>query len=380
MRPSLFLHRLLSALLLSASLTAHAETGITDTTVLLGQSAALSGPAQELGIEMQLGAKLYFDQLNSQGGVHGRKISLQTLDDGYEPERAAANTRQLIEKNNVFALFGYVGTPTSLAALQVSNPAKVPFFGAFTGADGLRTPFNRLIFNIRTSYADETEKIVEQFTSLNVRHIAVLYQNDAYGKSGLAGVEKAMSKRGLKLVASATVERNSSDVAAAVNAISAAKPDMVVMISTYKSCAAFIKAMRSAGSASQFYNVSFVGSRALADELGDARAGVGISQVVPFPWSGKTQIVRDYQALLAKNGGGRDVSFTSLEGFIAARVFADGLKRAGKDVTRDKFISALEGMRNVDIGGFTINFSPNNHNGSNFVDLTIIRKDGKFLN
>lgn len=373
------IRRVLAAAALSVATLATAETGVTDGSVVIGQSVPLSGPAQELGIEMQLGAKLYFDHINSQGGVNGRKIKLLTLDDGYEPDRATANTKQLIDKDDVFALFGYVGTPTSLAALKVSNPAGVPFVGAFTGAEALRTPFNRLIFNVRASYNDETEKIVEQFTSLNVKRIAVFYQNDAYGNAGLTGVEKAMAKRDLKLVATATVERNSSDVAAAVKTLIAAKPDMVVMVTTYKSTAAFINAMRAAGSAAQFYTVSFVGSRALANELGAAGAGVGISQVVPFPWSRTLPVVRDYQKLLAASGSGRDVSFTSLEGYIAARVFVEGLRRAGKEPSRDKFISAMENLRNFDAGGFTVNFAPGNHNGSTFVELTIIRKDGSFL-
>ncbi len=375
---SAFRGLLAAAALVMASL-ATAETGVTDGSITIGQSVPLSGPAQELGIEMQLGAKLYFDQINAQGGVHGRKIKLLSLDDGYEPDRATANTRQLIDKNDVFALFGYVGTPTSLAALQVSNPAGVPFFGAFTGAEALRLPFNRLVFNVRASYGDETEKIVEQFTSLNVKRIAVFYQNDAYGKAGLSGVEKAMAKRNLQLVATATVERNSSDVAAAVKTLIPAKPDMVVMVTTYKSSAAFINAMRAAGSGAQFYTVSFVGSRALANELGPDGAGVGISQVVPFPWSRTLPVVRDYQKLLAASGTGRDVSFTSLEGYIAAKVFVEGLRRAGKELTRDKFISAMENLRNFDAGGFAVNFTPGNHNGSTFVELTIIRKDGSFL-
>ncbi len=373
------IRRLFAVAALAASTLAAAETGVTDGSVVIGQSVPLSGPAQELGIEMQLGAKLYFDHVNSQGGVNGRKIKLLTLDDGYEPDRATANTRQLVDKDDVFALFGYVGTPTSLAALKVSNPAGVPFVGAFTGAEALRMPFNRLIFNVRASYGDETEKIVEQFTSLNVKRIAVFYQNDAYGNAGLSGVEKAMAKRDLKLVATATVERNSSDVAAAVKTLVAAKPDMVVMVTTYKSSAAFINAMRAAGSAAQFYTVSFVGSRALANELGAAGAGVGISQVVPFPWSRTVPVVRDYQKLLAASGSGRDVSFTSLEGYIAARVFVEGLRRAGKELTRDKFISAMENLRNFDTGGFTVSFTPGNHNGSTFVELTIIRKDGSFM-
>lgn len=358
--------------------TLAAETGVSDTTILIGQSAALSGPAQELGLEMRQGAKLHFDAVNAQGGVHGRKIELRTLDDGYEPDRAAANTKKLIGEDKVFALFGYVGTPTSQAALPIFTEAKVPFIGAFTGAQLLREPFNHYIFNVRASYFDETEKIVEQLVSLGSKSISVFYQNDAYGKAGLAGVERALARRNMKIAATATVERNTVDVATAVKTINAAKPDAVVMISAYKSVAAFVKGMKKAGSTTQFHNVSFVGSRPLAKELGQEGLGVAVSQVVPFPWSASAPIVKEYQRLMDASGA-KEYSFTSLEGFIAAKILVEGLKRAGKDLTREKLLAALETMSNVDLGGFQVGFSPRNHNASTYVDLTMIGKTGRFV-
>jgi branched-chain amino acid transport system substrate-binding protein len=355
-----------------------AETGVSDTTILIGQSAAFSGPAQELGLEMRQGAKLHFDAVNAQSGIYGRKIELLTLDDGYEPDRAAANTKKLIDEDKVFALFGYVGTPTSQAALPIFTEAKVPFIGAFTGAQLLREPFNRYIFNVRASYFDETEKIVEQLVSLGSKSISVFYQNDAYGKAGLAGVERALAKRNMKIAATATVERNTVDVAAAVKAINATRPDAVVMVSAYKSVAAFVKEMKKAGSTTQFHNVSFVGSRPLAKELGQEGIGVAVSQVVPFPWSASAPIVKEYQRLMNVSGA-KEYSFTSLEGYIAAKILVEGLRRAGKDLTRDKLITALENMNNVEIGGFQVGFSPKNHNASTFVDLTMIGKSGQFV-
>lgn len=355
-----------------------AETGISDTIILIGQSAAFSGPAQELGLEMRQGARLHFDAVNAQGGIHGRKIELRTLDDGYEPDRAAANTRKLINEDRVFALFGYVGTPTSQAALPVFTEAKVPFIGPFTGAQLLRDPFNRYIFNVRASYFDETEKIVEQLVSLGSKSISVFYQNDAYGKAGLAGVERALAKRNMKIAATATVERNTVDVTAAVKTINATKPDAVVMVSAYKSVAAFVREMKKAGSTTQFHNVSFVGSRPLAKELGEEGIGVAVSQVVPSPWSASAPIVKEYQRLMSASGA-KEYSFTSLEGFIAARILVEGLKRAGKDLTREKLVAALESMSNVEIGGFQVGFSPRNHSASTYVDLTMIGKTGQFV-
>ena len=355
-----------------------AETGVDAGFVTIGQSAALSGPAQELGSEMRLGAQTYFNLVNQAGGVFGRQIKLVSLDDGYEPDRAVANTKKLISEDKVFALFGYVGTPTSNAALPIFTEAKVPFFGAFTGAESLRNPLNRYIFNIRASYFDETEKIIEQVTSVGGKNIAVFYQDDAYGKAGLAGVERALAKRSLKITSTGTIERNTVKVEAAVASLVPKQPDAIVMISAYKSIAAFVKAAKKAGYTGQFHNVSFVGSRALADELAAQGHGVAISQVVPFPFTPSLPIVAEYQKAL-KASGSSQPSFTSHEGFIAARVFVEGLKRAGKDLTREKLITALESMNNADIGGFNINFSPKSHNGSSFVELTMIGRNKTFV-
>lgn len=368
---------LIAALSMSCPLSG-AEIGVDNSSIVVGQSCALSGPAAELGIEMRQGAQLYFNEVNEKGGVNGRQIRLVTFDDGYEPERAATNTRKLIAEEKVFALFGYVGTPTSNAALPIFSEAKVPFVGAFTGAESLRSPFNRYIFNVRASYYDETEKIVEQLTSLGVRNIAVLFQDDAYGRAGLTGIERALARRSMKTAVTATVERNTVKVDAAVKILVAPQPDAIVMISAYKSVAAFVRAAKLAGYAGQFHNVSFVGSKALANELGSDGYGVAISQVMPFPFSGATQLARDYQRAI-KSSAGAQLSFTSIEGYIAAKVFVEGIRRAGRDLTRERFISAMESINNLDLGGFNVRFSPANHNGSTYVDLTMIGRNGTFL-
>jgi branched-chain amino acid transport system substrate-binding protein len=355
-----------------------AEIGVTESTVLLGQSAAFSGPAQQLGKDMNLGAKTYFQWVNERGGIFGRKIDLRTRDDGYEAGRAAENTHDFIEKDRVFALFGYVGTPTSNAALPIFTEAKVPFVGPLTGANSLREPFNRYVFNIRAGYFDETERIVEQLVTTGVTSIAVFYQNDAYGKAGLEGVTRAMTKRNLKIAATATVERNSVDVAAAKELLSKADPAAIVEISAYASCAALIKEMKKSNYTGQFINVSFVGSNALASALGDEGRGVVISQVMPFPFSKILPVQREYAQLMAK-AGGSSINFGTMEGFMAAKVFTEALRRAGNDPTREKLITALESMRDFDIGGFAINFSPSNHNGSRLVELTMIGPNGEFL-
>ena len=344
--------------------------------IVLGQSAAFSGPAAQLGIQMNLGARTYFNALNAEGGVNGNSIDLQTLDDGYEPDRCKANTEKFI-RDDVFGLFGYVGTPTSLAALPLVVDAKIPFFGPFTGAQALREPFHKSVFHLRASYYDETALIVRNLTSLGLKKIAVFYQNDAYGKAGLEGVTRALKAQGLAPVALGTVERNTVNVALAVRDIAAAMPDAVVQISAYKSCAAFIRGARKAGYGGTFFNVSFVGTQALADELGKEGLGIVVSQVMPFPFSTTTAISREYLDAVRKAGADARPNYSSMEGYLAAKVFAEGLKRAGRNPSRDSLVSALESIQNASFGGFSVNFSPKDHVASHFVDLSMLTQDGK---
>ena len=373
--------RTASCMLLALSaLVCRAETGVTTNRILLGQSAAFSGPAAQLGIDLNAGARLYFDNLNAQGGIHGRKIEILTADDKYEPELTAENTRRLIQTDQVFALFGYVGTPTSNAALPIFTSAKVPFFAPFTGARSLREPFNRNIFHIRAGYIEETEHLVDQLVRVGIKNIAAFYQNDSYGQAGLDGVQRALTKRNMALAGSATVERNSKNVSVAAQQLLGKRPDAIIQITTYASSAALIKQMHSAGYTGQFHNVSFVGSQPLANALGTNGPGVGVSQVVPFPWKPSNPVVAEYTRAL-KKAGMAEPNFSSLEGFIAAKVFAEGVRRAGPELSRERFIAALETitLKNYDIG-FPVEFSATRHTGSAFVDMTVITKNEKFLN
>jgi len=366
-------------LALAASAAPAAEIGVSDTEILVGQFAAQTGPAAELGKRMQLGILAHFNAVNAAGGINGRSLKLVSRDDGYEPEKAAAAAKALIEEDKVFALLGSVGTPTTLAAVPAINAAGIPLVGPFTGAQALREPFNRNIFHVRASYFDETERIVQHLSTVGITRIAVFYQNDSYGKAGLEGVTRALAKRKLKPAASVTVERNSVDVAAPLAEILKTAPEAVIQISAYKSCAALIKQARAKAYGGQFFNVSFVGSKALAEELGDAGAGVTISQVVPFPYTPSSAVVREYQQRMTETGH-KDFDFSSMEGFLAAKVFTEGLRRAGgKTLTRESFMTALESMRDHNLGGFTVNYTPQSHEGSRFTDLTIIGRGGKFM-
>ena len=344
--------------------------------IVLGQSAAFSGPAAQLGIQMNVGAKIYFNALNASGGVNGSTIELRTLDDGYEPDRCKANTEKFI-RDDVFGLFGYVGTPTCLAALPLVVDSKIPFFGPFTGAEALREPFHKSVFHLRASYYDETALIVKQLTALGLKKIAVFYQNDAYGKAGLEGVTRALRAQDLAPIALGTVERNTVNVTQAVKDIAPKLPDAVVQISAYKSCAAFIREARKAGFGGQFFNVSFVGTQALADELGKEGRGIVVSQVMPFPFSTTTGISREYLEAVRKAGGDARANYSSMEGYLAAKVLTEGLKRAGRNPSREQLINGLESIQTANFGGFSVDFGPKDHVASRFVDLSMLTEDGK---
>jgi ABC-type branched-subunit amino acid transport system substrate-binding protein len=378
MKTRFFLPCALAMLLLSTMGVRAAETGVTDSEIRMGQFAAQTGPAAELGKRMQLGILAHFNAVNAAGGIGGRKLALVSRDDGYEPEKAALAVKALIEEDKVFALIGSVGTPTTLAAVPAINAAGIPLIGPFTGAQALREPFNRNLFHVRASYFDETERIVQHLSTVGIKKIAIFYQNDSYGKAGLEGVMRALTKRNLQPAASVTVERNSIDVTAALAEILKTGPEAVIQISAYKSCAALIKQAKAKSYGGQFFNVSFVGSKALADELGDPGAGVTISQVVPFPYTPSSAIVREYQQRMTA-AGNKEFDFSSMEGFLAAKVFTEGLRKAGKNPTRESFVTGLESLRDYNLGGFTVNYSGKSHEGSRYTDLTIVGRGGKFV-
>lgn len=364
------------ALLAGLSNTGYAQERVTGSTIVLGQSAPATGPAAQLGIQMNRGMKLHFDQVNAAGGINGRKIELRFLDDGYEPARTAANTKQLIDSS--FALIGYVGTPTSAAALPAIVASEIPFFAPFTGAAILRNPIQPNVFHMRAGYDEETAEIVKKFTALGLNRVAVFHQNDSYGRAGLDGVNKALAAKGMQLVGSATVERNSVDVNSALAKLLPLKADVIVQIGAYAGCAAFIKQARARGFAGQFYNVSFVGSAALAKELGADGAGVGITQVVPMPYGSASPIALEFNNAL-KAAGQTDPNYSAMEGYIAAKVMTEALRRAGRDLTRPKLITALQSLREYSVGGFIVDFSPTKHVGSRFVELTMITRDGRIV-
>lgn len=358
---------------------ARAQAGVSAERILFGQAAPLEGPAAALGLGMRHGILAAFGEANAGGGIGGRQLELMTIDDGYEPSRAIAAANRLIDEENVFALIGPVGTPTSNATQPIAAAAGVPFIGPFTGVESLRNPHKPNVVNVRASYFQETEVMVERLTrDLGAKRIAIFYQDDAFGRAGLAGTRIAMDKRQMSLVAEGTFERNTTAVRMALIEIRRARPDAVIMVGPYKPCAEFIKLARSIDFRSRFINISFVGSNALAEELGPDGDGVYVTQVVPFPEDVSIPLVASYQVALRAHDPAEPPGFVSLEGYIAGRLTVAALERISGEPTREKFLGAVTGSGAFDLGGMSLSYSATSNQGSNDVFLTVIRPDGTF--
>jgi branched-chain amino acid transport system substrate-binding protein len=371
--------RALAVVLLGvANFPALAEDGVSKDKILFGQVAALTGPAQALGQGMREGILAAFEEANRAGGVNGRKLELKSVDDGYEPEKTIEATKKIIIEDKIFALIGAVGTPTSKAGQPIATAAKVPFIGPFTGAEFLRNPYNRYVVNIRSSYFQETEAWIEHLTKdLGITRIAILYQDDAFGLAGLAGVQKAMAKRNMSLVASGTFKRNTIAIKSALLDIVKGNPQAVVTVGPYKPIAEFIKQARQLKIEAAFVAISFVGSDSLAEELGNQGAGVIISQVVPFPWDKSLPIVASYtKAIMVMNPNAKP-GFVSLEGYLVGHLVVEALKRIPGEPSREMLLDAMA-KAPFDLGGMTLTFGPSKNQGSDKVYITILQSDGSF--
>lgn len=355
-----------------------AEVGISSDKIVFGQAAALDGPASALGKGMRSGIHAAFEEANRAGGIKGRKLVLISKDDGYEPNKSIEATKELINADGVFALIGPVGTPTSAATQPIAEAAGVPFIGPFTGAEFLRNPFKPNVINVRASYFQETEVMVERLTKdLGVNRIAILFQDDAFGRAGLEGVRIALTKRSLSLASEASFERNTVAVKSAVLEIKKSTPEAVILIGPYKPCAEFIKLAKQVKLEAKFINISFVGSDALAKELGAAGGGVIVTQVVPFPGDKSIPIVARFHEAMTSIGAVADVGFVSLEGYIVGRAAIAGLGKVQGDITRKSYLDALL-SGDIDLGGAMLRYKPGANLGMDEVFLTILQADGAF--
>ncbi|WP_052763906.1 ABC transporter substrate-binding protein [Microvirga massiliensis] len=362
---------------ITASPALRAEPGVFHDRIVFGESAALEGPAAALGLGMREGILAAFLEANAAGGVSGRRLELVSRDDGYEPQRAIENTNRLINEDQVFALVGEVGTPTSRAAQPIAKEARVPFIGPFTGAGFLRDPALANVVNVRASYDQETEAWIEHLTTdLGITRIALFYQDDSFGLAGRAGVLAALQKRSMNLVAEGTYMRNTTAVKTALLAIRKARPQAVGMVGTYTACAEFIKLARRIGLDAVFVNISFVGSNALAKELGTEGHGVVVSQVVPFPEDTSIPLVARYQKALKAADQEAEFGFVSLEGYIVGRLVVEALGRLDQNATRSGLLAAIKQGGPFELGGITLSYSPTKNQGMDQIFLTRIEGDG----
>ena len=367
--------------LILAPATGRDEPGVFDDRIVFGQSAAFTGPAGQLGAGMNHGIQAAFAEVNRVGGVNGRRLELVTRDDTYEPELAIANTTELIEVENIFALIGAVGTPTSRSAVPVAEEAGVPYIAPFTGAAFLRDPRLRSVINLRSSYNQETEEMVERLTTdLGIERIAVMYQDDSFGRAGFNGANAALHRRYLEPVAVGLYQRNTTAVKTGVLDLRKGRPEAVIVVGAYQPVAAVINWAREIGMDPVFMTVSFVGSNALAEELGSGGVGVIVTQVVPFPTDTSNPVVAAYQKALAEYDPEVEPGFVSLEGYMAGRLAIAGLQRCGLDVTRACFLSVLRNAQPIDMSGVELRFSQEEGNQwSDEVFLTMIGEDGEYI-
>ncbi|MEO5670624.1 MAG: ABC transporter substrate-binding protein [Ramlibacter sp.] len=350
--------------------------------ITIAQVAPLSGVLASTGRQMVLGGHIYFSHINDKGGINGQKIKVLVADDGYKVDETVRLTREMLARPEVVALFGFAGTANigKLLADKVLDEGGAALVAPYSGGEPLRSPFNSWIFHVRAGYADEAEHMVQQLTTLGMNRIAVMYQDDGFGKAGLVGVEAAMTKRKLKLVTTAGYERNTDKVEAAVKAIKASDPQAIIMISINKPTAAFAKQYRESGGGAQMLNISVVDPAEIVKLAGLKNAhGLGISQVVPYPFMGNLPVIREYQELLKKYAPDEAINYTSFEEFLGAKVLVEALRRAGANPTRAKVLKALEGMSSFDLGGIKIGFSPESRVGSHYVEVTVIGSTGKLL-
>jgi len=357
---------------------ARADNGVTDSTIRIGQSAVFSGPAKDFGVDYRAGIQLYFDRVNKSGGIHGRKIELVTYDDAYEPAKTAINTAKLIDEDKVFALTGYVATGNLAAAMPLAEKAGVPMFAPLVGTTSFRTKTNRYLFHVRAGYDLELRKIISHLSTLGIQSIAVVYQDSAFGKSNLATCEQLAAEYKVKVVQTLPMAIAAEDAKQVIGGLAEGRPGAVVMIMAGRMTEVFIRDYRASGAAAPLYTLS-VG---ITDAAGSAKrlegklAGLVTASIVPPPGAQRVPIVADYQRDRAEFGQKID-SYTALEGYIVARVMAEGLRRAGKALTRDSFIAGLESIGSTRFGDFPVDYSAKNHNGSTFVDLEMYTRDGQ---
>jgi ABC-type branched-subunit amino acid transport system substrate-binding protein len=357
---------------------AAAEPGITADKIIIGQAAGFTGSVSGTVKELTAGAQAYFDYINNKGGIHGRKIVLESMDDAFDPQQTPLVVKKLIDEKNAFAIFLTRGTPHTENSYPLLEAAKVPLIGPSSGAISMYDPPRKYLFPVRASYHSEIFKIVPQLVNMGINRVALFYVEDSFGKDGLAGAQQALAKSNLQAVAIGSHVARTIKVENAVATIGQADPQAIIMVSNLDASVEFVKQMKKTGRNPVFLTLSNNGSNAFIKNLGEDGWGVSVSQVSPYPFSAALPITKEFQDVIK---GRADVapSYSSMEGFIAAKVLVEGLRRAGAKPTREKLIAGLESLRRYDMGGVDVSYGPMLRTGTTYIDITIISKSGKFV-
>ncbi|WP_454765696.1 ABC transporter substrate-binding protein [Cupriavidus campinensis] len=360
-----------------APMAAHAEPGISKGTIRIGQSAGVTGPVAGSVKEQIAGAQVYLKTVNANGGVAGRRIELVTYDDGFDAKRTPDNVRKLINEDKVFALFMVRGTPQNESILPIIGAEKIPLVAPLTGAITLHRPVNRYVFNVRAKYQDEVARAINHLATSGMNRIAIFYANDGFGQDVFEGFTTALQARGVQPAAAASFNRPMGDIAQSVASVHKANPQAVMVIGSGSEAARIIKEMKRAGSEAQFVTLSNNAADSFIKELGDDGRGLIITQVVPGMNSSQMSVASEYRSMAKAQNV--DPSNAGMEGFMSAKVLVEGLRRAGPEPTREKLVAALEGLRDYDLGGILISYSPTRHTGSSFVEMSIVSSTGKLI-
>lgn len=358
----------------------HASARAADpTNIKVGQSIALTGPLSELGIAMHQGAKAGFAAINAKGGVNGQKIELNAVDDGYDVQRSLENVKGFLADRSTFALFNCMGTPMIEAMLPSVLESGIPFFAPFSGALSARPANANNVFNIRASYPEEAQQLVQHLATVGIKRIAIAYQNSTFGKEIFAGTQLAMAKFNVEATAIVTVENSAADAASAAAKVATSQPQAVLLGLAGKPTIEFVKAIRAQRKGLPLYALSIMGAAATLKAIGGDATGIAVSQVVPLPSNSMMPVVRDFQQAWKASSTTLEPSHLALEGYINARVFAEALRRAGKSPSRNAFIDSTWAMKKFDLGGFDVSFSASDRNASRFVELTMVASNGRFI-
>lgn len=368
---------LICALALVAGVSHAGDTGVTPTEIRIGTTAVLSGPLGPQTQEYGDGARLYFDAVNAAGGVHGRKIVYTALDDGFEVKRAVENSRKLISEGKAFILFNNTGTAQTAAILPLLQETQTVLFGPVTGASEFRERFNRLVFHVRASYANEAQRIVSQLRQTGITRVAVFYQDDPFGKALLAELRNASKAQDLPFLGEVKVDPKKPDFAAAAAETAKLQPQAVLMGTAGATFPNFVKAMHAAGSKPSFYGYSVASLDAITQGLKESARGIVLAQIMPSVRNSAVPVVAEYLKLMREQASEAAPSPSQLEGFVHAKLLVEGLKRAGRNLTTESFIQAMEAAGEISFGRFVAKYSPGSHNGSSYVELAIIDGQGQ---